>query len=342
MRRTLTLTPLFVLALCAMAHAQAGGGFGRGMERERIPWYPSIEKVGSGDNLTPLERRRLKAMGLEPSDKKYIFVYIRPLTEDKEPNEFVTCQDALEAARTTWAFVKMDLDKENVYQKAWGIKTAPACVGCDLYSNDFVKVPGVSVDVIRSVVRNTPDLIAKYEAKLKADFAKATDVLKSDEEKGLKLLVDVCVAGKNGYKETSEALKTLNELTEAVFKKGELASAVSPEAGTEYFDELVRLYRTTAPGARAEVFLAILEHSRGNVQPAIQRLLKVMKYDARLFKAEIESAGKALDEISKAGDAKIEAAQAGPDKAFAREAVRKLAKDYAGTEAGKHASEAAR
>jgi hypothetical protein len=339
MRRSLTLAPAFVLALSALAQAQAGG-FGRGMERERIPWYASIEKVGSGDNLTPMERRRLKAMGLEPSDKKYIFVYIRPLTEDKDPNEFVTCQDALEAARTTWAFVKMDFDKENVYQKAWGIKSAPACIGCDLYSNDFVKVNAVSVDAIRSVVRNTPDLITKYEAKLKADFAKATELIKTDEEKGMKLLVDVCLTGKNGYKETAEAQKALNEMTESVFRKGELASAVSLEAGSEYYDDLVKIYRVTAPGARAEVALAVLEHARNNVQPAIQRLLKVMKYDPRLLKGEIEAAGKALDEISKAGDAKIEAALAGPDKALAKDAVRSLAKQYAGTEAGKHAAEA--
>jgi hypothetical protein len=341
MRRNLLLTPLFLLGLSALAQAQAGAGFGRGMG-ERIPWYPSIDKVGSGDNLTPMEKRRLKAMGLEPSDKKFIFVYIRPLTEDKEPNEFVTCQDALEAARTNWAFVKMDFDKENVYQKAWRVTSAPACIGCDLYANDFMKVSAVSVDAIRSIVRGTPERIAGYEAKLKADFAKANDVIKTDEEKGLKLLVDVCITGKNGYKETSEAMKSLNEISDSVFRKGELASAVSLEAGSEYFDDLVKIYRTSAPGVRAEVFLAVLEHARGNVQPAIQRLLKIQKGDTRLLKAEAESAAKALDEISKAGDAKIEAALAGPDKALAKEAIRKLAKEYAGTEAARHAADASK
>lgn len=339
MSRTLLLTPTFLLAFAALAHAQAG--LGRDGLRDRIPWYAGIDKVGSGgDNLTPLERRRLKAMGLEPSDKKFIFVYIRPITEDKEPNEFSTCQDAIEASRGAWAFVKLDFDKENVYQKAWGIRQGPTVVGCDLYANSFFKVEAISVDAIRTIVRNTPDLIAKYEAKLKADFAKATDTIKSDEEKGVKLLVDVCVAGKTGYKEVTDAQAKLNELTESLFKKGELASAVSPEAGAEYFDELVKLYRTTAPGARAEVLLAVLEHARGSVQPAIQRLLKVAKYDARLLKAEIESAGKALEDISKAGDAKIEAALNGPDKALAKETVRKLAKEYAGTEAAKHAMDA--
>jgi hypothetical protein len=342
MHRTLLMTPTFILGFAALAHAQAGGGFGRDA-RERIPWYASIEKVASGDILlTPAERRRLKATGQEPSDKKFIFVYIRPLSEDKEPNEFGTCTDAIEAARSTWAFVKMDFDKENVYQKAWGIKTAPTCVGCDVYANDFIKIPAVSVEAIRSVVHSTPDFVAKYEAKLKSDFAKATDTLKNDEEKGLKLMVEVCLTGKNGYKEAAEAQKTLSELTESVFKKGELASAVSPEAGSDYFDELVKLYRTTAPGARAEIFLALLEHARGNVQPAIQRLTKVMKYDVRLMKSEVEAAGKALEEVSKAGDTKVEAALTGPDKALAKEAVRRLAKEYAGTDAGKRAAEAAK
>src|SRR5262249_9893138 len=138
--------------------------------------------------------------------------------------------------RGSWAFVKMDIDKENSYQKAWGIKSAPACVGCDLYANDFVKVAGVSVDAIRTVCRNTPDLVTKYEAKLKLDFNKATDLIKNDEEKGLKLLVDICLAGKNGYKEVSEAQSKLNELTETQFKKGELASAASLEAGGEDVD----------------------------------------------------------------------------------------------------------
>ena len=341
MRKNLLLAATFVLALTGLAQAQAGGGFGREM-RERIPWYPSVDKVSGNDNLSPMERRRLKAMGLEPSDKKYIFVYIRPLSEDKEPNEFSTCQESLEASRGAWAFVKMDLDPQNVYQKAWGIKTAPACIGCDLYANDFMKMIGVSVETIRSIVKGTPDRVTSYETKLKSDFDKAQTLLKSDEEKGLKQLVDVCILGKTGYKETGEAQKLLNDQTEAMFQQGELASAVSPEAGSEYFDDLVKIYKATAPGLRAEVALAIMDHARGKVEPAITRLQKVMKADPRLMKAEIESATKAMDEISKAGDAKIEAALAGPDKALARESIRKLAKEYAGTEAGKHAADASK
>lgn len=335
-----TLAIAFTVALGSLAHAQ---GFGRDM-RDRIQWSRSLDAAmkGGGDFMSEFEKRRLKAMGIEPQDKKFIFVYIRPTSEETEPREFNTCQDAVDAYRGAWVFVKLDFDKESATQKAWKVTSAPAVVGCDLYGNDFVRLGAPSVDTIRSVIRGTPQAVAAYETKLKADFQKASELVKSDDEKGAKMLVDICLAGKSGYKEVTESQAKLNELTEVAFKKGDLAAAVSPETGVDYFEDLVKIYRTTAPGARAEVLLATLDHARGNVQPAIQRLLKVMKSDPRLLKSEIESAGKALDEISKAGDAKIELALNGPDKALAKEAIRKIAKDYAGTDAGKHAADASK
>jgi hypothetical protein len=336
-----TLAIAFVLALGSLAHAQ---GFGRDMrERDRIQWSRSLDAAMKGtDGLSEFEKRRLKAIGAEPQDKKYIFVYIRPTTEETEPREFANCQDAVDAYRSAWVFVKLDFDKENAIQKAWKVNSAPACVGCDIFGNDFLKFGAPSIDVIRSVIRGTPPAVTAYEARLKADFQKACDLVKTDEEKGSKVFVDICLGGKNGYKEVAESQAKLNELTENAFKKGDLAAAVSLDTGVDYFEDLVKIYRTTAPGARAEVLLATLDYARGNAQPAIQRLLKVMKSDPRVLKAEIESAGKALDEISKAGDAKIELALNGPDKVQAKEAVRKIAKDYAGTEAGKHAADASK
>lgn len=332
--KTTMLAAAFVASLAGLVEAQ---GFGRDRERERIPWSNSIERAASGEGGRDFFGRRR-----EPVDKKYIFVYIRPLNEESEPREFANCTDVMEAIGGPWAFAKLDFDKENAYQKAWGVRAAPAIVGCDLHGNDFVKVGGTSIDNLRTILRNTPPLVQAYETKLKLDFQKATDAIKSDEERGAKLLVDICLTGKKGYKEVSESQAKLGEITEIAFKKGELAAAVSPEAGVDYHEDLVKIYRSTAPGAKAEIVVALLDHARGNVQPAIQRLLKVMKYDARLLKAEIDAAAKALDDISKAGDAKIEAALNAPDKALAREVLRKLAKDYAGTDAGKHANDAAK
>jgi len=320
--------------LAGLVEAQ---GFGRDRERQRIPWANSIEKAGTDAGGRDFFGRRR-----DPVEKKYVFVYVRPLNEDSEPREFGNCADVMEAIDGPWGFVKLDFDKESAFQKAWGIKSSPAIVGCDLHGNDFVKVGGTSIDNIRTVIRNTPALVQTYQAKLKAEFQKAMDVVKGDEEKGAKLFVDICLTGKTGYKEVTDSQSKLTELTEIAFKKGELASAVSPETGAEYYEDLTKVYRTTPPGAKAEIFVALLDHARGNVQPAIQRLIKVTKYDPRLLKGEVDAAGKALDEISKAGDAKIEAALQGPDKALAREVIRKLAKDYAGTEAGKHANDAAK
>jgi hypothetical protein len=342
--KTNVLGAMLVLALAGLAQAQAGG-FGGGMrDRNVINWYASIEKVSGGvDSLPPQERRRLKALGIEPADKKYIFVYVRPLTEETaEPREFASCTDAVDASRAAWGFVKMDFDKENAYQKSWGIKGAPACIGCDLFGNQFVVAGGPSIDNIRSVIRTTPARIAEYEARLKNDFQKASEALKSDEDRAAKLFVEICVNGKAGYKEVAESQAKLGDLTDAAFRKGELACAVSVDSGVEYFEDMSKVYRTTAPGLRAEIMLAILDHARGKVQAAIQRLLKAAKNDPRQLKPELEAAGKALDDISKAGDAKIEAALGSADKALAKELVRNIAKDYAGTEAGKHAADASK
>jgi hypothetical protein len=339
------LTAAFVIALAGLAHAQGGfGGKGDMRERDRIPWVRGgmDRAISGGDALTPQEKRRLKIQGVEPGDKKYIFVYIRGEKEETmEPREVANCADAVDAARGAWSFVLLDFDKENSYQKAWGVKGGPSVIGCDIFGNDFVKVGGLSIDSIRTVIKNTPDLVQKYEAKLKYDFQKASDTVKTDEEKGAKLFVDICLFGKTGYKEVGESHTKLNELTDSSLRKGELATAVSPEMGVDYLEDLVKAYRATSPGVKAEIMLALLEHARGNVQPAVLRLLKVLKYDVRTLKPEIEAAQKALDEISKAGDLKIEAALAG-DKAMAKELLRKLARDYAGTEAGKHAADASK
>src|SRR6185503_2753387 len=177
-----TLAIAFTVALGGLAHAQ---GFGRDMGRDRIQWSRSLDAaMKGGDNLSEFEKRRLKAMGIEPQDKKYIFVYIRPTTEDTEPREFNTCQDAVDAYRGAWTFVKLDFDKESAVQKAWKVTSAPACIGCDLYGNDFVKLGVPSVDTIRSVIRGTPQAVAAYEAKLKADYQKANDLVKSEDERG--------------------------------------------------------------------------------------------------------------------------------------------------------------
>jgi len=338
------LAAAFVIGLAGAAHAQGGfGGKGDMRERDRIPWVRGgMDRIvgGGSDNLNPLDKRRFRQP--EAGEKKYIFVYIRATEESAmEPREVSACADAHEAARGAWAFVLLDFDKESPYQKAWKVTSGPACLGLDIYGNDFTKMGAATIDTIRTVLKNTPDLIGRYEAKLKYDFQKASDQVKSDEEKGAKMFVDICLTGKAGYKEVAESHSKLGELTDPAFRKGELAAAVSAEMGADYYEDLVKIYRTTPPGAKAEVLLALLDHARGNIQPAIQRLQRILKYDVRSYKPEMDAAQKALEEISKACDVKIEAALAG-DKSVAKEILRKLAKDYAGTEAAMHAAAAAK
>lgn len=330
-----------LLAFAAQAWAQRGPeDFGRGASR--VDWYPSLERAMSGGDSG--ERNPFFGRRMDPVEKKYIFVYVRPVTEDKEPNEFVN-QDVVQASRDKWAFVKMDFDKENPQLKAWGIGRAPAIVGCDLHSNDFGKTPAAGLDAIRSMLKSVPPAVIAYEAKLKADYSKALEQLRSDEEKGIKILVDIVAKGKHGYKEVGEAQNRLTEITHAAVQKGELAEAVSVEAGIDYHEDLVKAFKTSSAGVMAEIRVARLEHERGNVAVAVARLLKIQndkaQYDVRTLKKEIEEAGKALDEISKAGEARIEGALA-LDRATAREVLKKLAKDYAGTEAGRKAAEAAK
>lgn len=332
-------TFIALLTLAAALPGSAQEGFRDRDMRTRIRWYPSVESVGGGAGMDELERRRLRAFGQEPSEKKYIFVYIRPITEDKEPNEFSQFADALNASREAWGFVKMDFDKENPHQKAWGIKGAPACVGCDLFGNDFFKMGAASTDAIRNILKGTPEAVARYEGRLKSDYTKAMDTLKLDEDRAAKLFVEIVAGGKKGYKEVTESQAKLGELTENALRKGDLASAVSPETGIEYLEDLVKTYKSSAPGVRAEISIAVLDHARGNAQPAIQRLQKIQKYAQ---KPELDAAAKALEEVSKAGDQRIDAALLLPDKAQAKEAVRKLAKDYAGTEAGRRAADSTR
>ncbi len=336
---TVGATLVLVLAFSAEAFAQRGD-FGE--FRNRLRWYPDVERVissGAGavaEPNNPFGGRRDPFGGMDVK-KKYIFIYVRPsIAEDKDPNEF-TNADIVQLSYGEWYFIKMDLDKENARLKAWGVKGGPMIIGCDLHGNDFLKFSALTLDSVRSITRGLPGEIQKYEAKLQADYRKACDFLKTDEAKGLKGLLDILAAGKQGYKEVTEAQAKLNDVSEAAFRRIELAESVSLETGIDYLDELVKQYGKTARGIQAEIRIAQLDHERGNVPAAVQRLNKILKYE-RLPKSEIDLVQRALEEVSKAGDQKIELALTG-DRNASKELLRKLARDYAGTEAGKRATE---
>jgi hypothetical protein len=335
------LVAFFFLSATAFAQVKGGGGFGAGADRMKVTWYPNLEKVIDTPDAVPpgAPPRRLKGMP-DAVEKKYIFVYVRPLAESSDPGEFNN-SDVVQLSHNEWAFVKMDFDRENAHLKAWGIKGAPVCLACDLHGNEFARTASATIDQIRRLTGSLPGLVARYEATLRGDYARALELLKTDESKSLRLFSEIVSNGKIGYKEVTEAQARVAEYGEIALRKAELPESVSPEAGIDYLDEIAKTFRGTATGVQAEIRIARLEHERGNPAAAILRLGQIQKSDAKLPKGEIEKVAQALDEISRAGEAKLEAALLG-DKALAREAVRKIARDYAGTEAGKKANEAFR
>lgn len=340
MKTTLAGSLAFVFALSAQAFAQKGGfggDFGDRGGSTKVRWSNSMESLnGPAD---PFEERRRKFMGLDPAEKKYLFVYIRPLAETQDPGSFNSA-DIAKLSHDQWVFVKMDFDKDNAHQKAWGVKAAPAIIGADLHGNDFIKTGAVSLDSLRRITGSLPELVVRYEQKLKADYAKANELMKTDEPKAVKMFVEIIADGKKGYKEVDESATKIADFAQGALKKADLPESVSPEAGVEYLDEVARAFKGTATGVQAEIRIARLDHERGNVQPAIVRLVGIQKYDAKL-KAEIENAARALEEIGRAGEAKVELAVTG-DKALAKETLRKLSRDYAGTDASKKALEASK
>ena len=358
---TAALAVVFSLALAAEAMAQrggggggrGGGGFGPGGgfgENPMIDWYPSIESAmgrgaeraaenpgGPGAMDPDRAERWARRFGIEPVPKKYIFVFVRLVTDDKDPTVFNNNEFVM-ASRREWAFVKMDFDREHPYQKAWGLRAPPACVTLDMHGNEILKASAVTIEAIRGLIRNTPDEIVRFETKLKVDFQRAIEALKVDESRGVKALIEIALLNRVGYKEIADAQAAIVDAAEAAFKNCELLESATAEQAIAYLEELVRLYRFTSPGVRAEIRIARLEYRRENIATGIQRLTKVLKYDPRVLRKEIDEANSLMGEFYRDGDGKVTAALAG-NKSEARDTLRKIAKDYAGTEVSKRASE---
>ncbi len=293
----------FVFLLTAPAFAQKGGGKGgRGFDGGdfgergfRVNWASSIESAVSPDPGEQQRNKFLKGFGMESAEKKYLLVYVRPPSESGDPGEYSN-DDVVRASYREWTFVKMDPDKDNPYLKSWGVRTAGVIVGCDLHANSFMGPVASSADQLRRILGGLPGAVAAYEQKLKAEYGKAVEAIKTDEARGTKLLIDLVSRGKPGYKEVAQAQAQLGEQADAAFRRGELAESVSPETGIEYYEEVSKTYKGTPPGVRADLRLARLERERGNSKGALAKLQAIVKLDPRVFKSEIEEAQKLLEE----------------------------------------------
>jgi hypothetical protein len=289
-RRAGTACLLLILCLSALpqlapspVEGQQGGGFGN---NSRIDW----NAVTDFSNLQARQRN---------VEKRFLFVYVKPASETQEPTLFAN-YDFVAASRGSWLFAWLDYDAANPWLKRWGVRAAHTIIGGDLHGNAFQLTTNMSMNAVRPLMDAVPDLIAKFSAKVKADYDKALETAKADEEKGVKALVDLALQPIQGYKPIQDALAKVTEIGVDALAKADVASSVSVENGIAFLEGIVKLYRETPPGVQAEIRIAKLEQSRNNVAAAVQRLQQIQKHDPRLLKKEIDEAAALLAEMGKA------------------------------------------
>ena len=323
--------------------AQSSGSSYYGYYYDQCYWYPSLDAaLGSSSTPTAVTPRipgTLTSRFRRRIPKKYIFAYIHPVNEVKDPNIFKN-SDLVRASRGAWAFVKIPFEKGNPLLKTWRVSVPGTVAALDLKGNHFISTRNFSIGGMRNFLKGMPTLIAKYKMKVASDYKRALSTLTRDKKRGIKALVKFIKEGKPGYKEVEEATARLNEMAEGEFKQAELAASVNPADGIEFLEGVAKTYLGTPPEAQALIAIARLQRSIGRVQEAIQTLVKVSKLDPLKYRREIATAEFLMGEISREGEVKIaKAADSAEGRAKAREELRKLMKEYEGTPAGERATE---
>ncbi len=310
-----------ILTFAGALDAWAQGGRGRD---QRVDWHESVPDPGG---LT------------KGSAKRFVLIYVRTAEEAADLTEFRNT-DIVQASQGSFTFVKIAYDKESAETKEYRIPSAPMLIGCDKYGNEVTRQMGIDIVKLRAIIQGVPDLVAKLEATIKSAATKADEAAKrGDRAATVKACLDVLKLAHKGYPELEAAAKRIEALAAEEFKKVEIAASVDDAKAIEVLEAIAKEFTGAAPSAQAEIQIAMFDLKAGSVQAAIARLLKVVK---SAFKKEAEEAQKALDAISAEGVDKIATAQqfAAQDKEKAKEQLRKLQKDYAGTEASKKALEA--
>lgn len=258
--------------------------------------FGSVTEINWDTSVTPYVSQQKPD---RVAGKKYLFVYVRTPQETQEPNFFGNI-DIVNASQSDWAFIALEIRKDDPWQKSWGIQKAPSMIGCDIHGNAFAANTSINLLTVRNLLRTVPDAVARYLATLKADFAASMAAFKNDPARGAKGLVHIAVDGKRGYKEVDDAVSRLREIAADELKQAELAESVGPDAGIEFLEKLVKTYLESPPGVLAEIRIAKLEVVRGNAEAALRRLDRIAGYDARLVGPEIKEAAKLYSEIAKA------------------------------------------
>jgi hypothetical protein len=268
---------------------------------------------------------------------KFIFCYVYPTGEAKDPAPF-RLKEFVDASYGNWVFTKRAFDKDDAGLKRLRVTSAPTILGMDKFGNAFPRASVVSVAAIRSIVKSTPEQVAKFKSKLVSDWRRAGQALEDgDESKAVKICVEIVTSGRQGYEEIDGAFKKLREIGDKRLKAAE-------ESGDlKALQQIVAEFKETPPGADAEIRLARAEWDKEAAAPAIARLQKVCAAGGERFADQRETAQKLLDEIVQEGIARVGRAlklAAAGETELAKSALRKVQADYKGTEAARRASEA--
>jgi hypothetical protein len=312
-----------VIVFAGALEATAQGGKGRD---RRVNWSDSIPDSGGLAKNSP---------------KRFILIYVRPAEEPSDPTEFRN-QDVVDASNESFTFVKLAYDKESTEVKEYRIPGAPMLIGCDKFGNEVTRQVGFDIVKLRAILSSTPENVLKLEATLKSASSKLEEAVKTgDRGRIVKGCLDVLKLARKGYPELKAAADRIDALAAEEWKKVEIAESVDDAKAIEVLEAIAHDFAGTPPSAQAEIQVAQREHKAGSVAAAIVRLGKVVK---SVFKKEADEAQKAIEAIAAEGVEKVETAHqfASQDKEKAREQLKKIQKDYAGTEASKKALEALR
>lgn len=315
-----------VLSLSTPAFAQGGGGPGGGGggrgRGTRVEWAADMDA----------------AMRQAKEKNAYLFIFVKNAA-DKDPTEFNNADLDAISKQGGVIFVKLNFSKEDEWIKQWKVQAAPMILGCDRHGNDYNRAASTNIDKIRGILDALPALVQKYEAKLKSEYGKFQEALKTQQNAKIgKALADLLPVLKKGYKETDETLAKMKEIEGAEVKKIEQGGKGDAEIELEWLKEMLADFKNTPLAAEAELRLAKIEKEK-DPQAGLARVKRVQKLEGLGYPPKVEAATALLGEITADGEARV-AEAVKLDKAAAKEALRKLVKDYAGTDAAKRASEA--
>lgn len=316
-----------LVVLLAASDAWAQGGRGPGRRQRPVEWENAIED----------------GLGKVGDERKYLFIYVHPPAETDEPTEFRN-QDILEASRGEFVFVRFPFDKENSVQQEWKIVTAPTFIGADKRGNEVVRSQGsMSIDAIRTVLKNTPDAVAKLEATIRSLASKLDAADRSgDRTKTVRAAMDLIKTEKKGFPEIAAASRRLDELAVEEFRRADIADTADEAMGTAIIEAVVREFAGAPAAVEADIRLARRDASSGNTSGALTRLNRTLKQSSPALKAKLADAQKELDAMLADGMSQIEVALslASQDREGARESLRRIQRDYAGTDVARKAAEA--